>query len=128
MGGFMSSPTAEAAAASPESSRVQAFHSSSEWKNHFNTIKDKSSLIVIDFSATWCGPCRMIEPIFAEMSNKFNDVVFIKIDVDELADVAKEYDVQAMPTFVLLKNGKQIDKVLGAKKAELLRKIESHKG
>ncbi|PIA27998.1 hypothetical protein AQUCO_07400093v1 [Aquilegia coerulea] len=84
MGSFISSFAAPAIA-SPESSRVQAFHSSYEWKNHLNTIKDSSSLMVIDFSATWCGPCRMIEPVFAEMSNKFTDVIFIKIDVDELS-------------------------------------------
>ncbi|KAL5699109.1 Thioredoxin H-type [Ranunculus cassubicifolius] len=68
----------------------------------------------------------MIAPVFAEFSNTFPHVSFVKIDVDELADVAQEFQVQATPTFLLIKNGKPVDKVVGAKKDELQRKIEIH--
>ncbi|OVA09090.1 Thioredoxin [Macleaya cordata] len=112
---------------SSESSRVQAIHSSGEWRNHFNSLKNSSQLIVIDFTATWCGPCKMMAPIFADLAEKFTDVVFVKIDVDELMDVSREFGVQAMPTFVLLKQGKEVDKVVGAKKDELEKKIEMHR-
>ncbi|KAK4488464.1 hypothetical protein RD792_004228 [Penstemon davidsonii] len=83
--------------------------------------------MVVDFSATWCGPCKFIEPVFHEMSVKYSDVDFVKIDVDELADVAREFGVQAMPTFVLLKQGKEVERVTGAKKDELEQKILKHR-
>ncbi|EXB30121.1 Thioredoxin H2-2 [Morus notabilis] len=82
---------------------------------------------VIDFSATWCGPCKFMEPIYNDMAARFSDVDFVKIDVDELSDVAQEFGVQAMPTFVLTKKGKEVDRVVGAKKDELERKVQKHR-
>lgn len=105
---------ATAATSSPESSasRVQSFHSSARWQLHFNELKETNKLVnpqisifpqfcwirfsiltfsfknynqvVIDFSASWCGPCKFIEPAIHAMADKFNDVDFVKIDVDEL--------------------------------------------
>lgn len=83
--------------------------------------------MVVDFSASWCGPCKLMEPVINAMSSKFADVEFIKIDVDELSDVAKEFGVRAMPTFVLLKQGKEVDRVVGADKDELKNKVEKHR-
>ncbi|KAK4481852.1 hypothetical protein RD792_012828 [Penstemon davidsonii] len=83
--------------------------------------------MVIDFTASWCGPCQFIQPAFNEFAEKYTEVEFIKIDVDELMDVAQEFGVQAMPTFVLIKKGKEVDKVVGAKKEELMKKIEKHR-
>ncbi|KAL2330033.1 hypothetical protein Fmac_017614 [Flemingia macrophylla] len=112
---------------SAENARVQTFHSSPRWHLYFNEIKDSSKLVVIDFSASWCGPCKFIEPAIHAMSQSFTDVDFVNIDVDELTDVAGEYEVQAMPTFVLLKKGKEIDRVVGAKKDELENKIKKYR-
>ncbi|KAL2552327.1 Thioredoxin domain-containing protein [Forsythia ovata] len=108
-------------------SRVTAFHSSNRWQLHFNSSKQLNKLIVVDFSASWCGPCKFMEPVFNDMSSKYTDVDFAKIDVDELSDVAKEFAVQAMPTFVLLKQGKEVERVVGAKKDELEKKILKHR-
>lgn len=83
--------------------------------------------MVIDFAASWCGPCKQMEPAVHAMAAKFTDVQFAKIDVDELTDVAQEFGVQAMPTFVLVKKGNEVDRVVGAKKEELQRKIEKHR-
>ncbi|XP_058739238.1 thioredoxin H2 [Vicia villosa] len=130
MGSFFSSLLgADAAATTSQSSdqSVKTFHSSARWQLHFNEIKDSPKLVVIDFSATWCGPCKMMEPIVHAFANEFTDVEFIKIDVDELSDVAREFKVQAMPTFLLLKNGKEVDKIVGAKKDELKTKIQRHR-
>merc|ERR1711994_1026486 len=63
-------------------------------------------LVVIDFYATWCGPCKMIAPKLEEMSKTKTNVVFLKVDVDEAEDVAMEYNISAMPTFLFMKNGK----------------------
>ncbi|KAF8013009.1 hypothetical protein BT93_I1004 [Corymbia citriodora subsp. variegata] len=129
MGSFLSSllgGPADASSESSEPSRVQAFHSTPRWQLHFNTVKDTSKLMVIDFAAAWCGPCRMMEPAVNAMASKFADVEFAKIDVDELSDVAQEFGVQAMPTFVLVKKGTEVDRIVGAKKDELERKIQKH--
>ncbi|KAG8366840.1 hypothetical protein BUALT_Bualt16G0009700 [Buddleja alternifolia] len=131
MGGILSGllgGDAAAAAESPagessEPSRVMAFHSSQRWQLHFNSSKQLNKLMVVDFSATWCGPCKFIEPAFKDMAAKYTDVDFVKIDVDELSDVSREFGVQAMPTFVLLKQGKEVERVVGAKKDELEKKI-----
>ncbi|XP_060212181.1 thioredoxin H2-like, partial [Lycium barbarum] len=96
------------------------------WKLHFDSLKDTNKLVVIDFTATWCGPCKYMEPVLNEFAAKYTDVEFVKIDVDELADVAQEYGVQAMPTFMLIKKGKVIDKIVGADKDALKMKIEKH--
>ncbi|KAL3723238.1 hypothetical protein ACJRO7_035424 [Eucalyptus globulus] len=132
MGSYLSSLLGSPAAdGSPESSsepsRVQAFHSTPRWQLHFNKVKDTSQLMVIDFAASWCGPCRMMEPAVSAMASKFADVEFAKIDVDELSDVAREFGVQAMPTFVLVKKGKEVDRIVGAKKDELERKVQKHR-
>ncbi|KAK1289357.1 Thioredoxin H2-2 [Acorus calamus] len=81
-------------------------------------------MMVINFTASWCGPCRTIEPAIKVLAAKFTDVIFVKIDVDELMSVSEEWKVQTMPTFVLVKKGMEVDKVVGAKKDELQRKIE----
>jgi thioredoxin 1 len=73
-------------------------------------------IIVVDFHATWCGPCKMISPYFENLSTleEMKDVMFVKCDVDEAEDVAQYADVAAMPTFALIKDGKLEQKVTGA--------------
>ncbi len=66
---------------------------------------------------------RVNESRFVELSKKFPEIVFLKVDVDQLRDVAQEWDVQAMPTFIFIKDGKAVDKVVGALKDELERKV-----
>ncbi|KAG7543932.1 Thioredoxin-like superfamily [Arabidopsis thaliana x Arabidopsis arenosa] len=127
MGGVLSTVFGGGEDAAPgtesEPSRVLKFSSSARWQLHFNEIKESNKLLVVDFSASWCGPCRMIEPAIHAMADKFNDVDFVKLDVDELPDVAKEFNVTAMPTFVLVKRGKEIERIIGAKKDELEKKV-----
>ncbi|XP_010539941.1 PREDICTED: thioredoxin H2-like isoform X1 [Tarenaya hassleriana] len=130
MGGILSSFLGGAASESEtgsESDRVSKFSSSARWQLYFNEIKESSKLLVIDFTASWCGPCKMMAPVFQGLAEKFTDVEFVKIDVDEVPDVAREFGVQAMPTFVLVKRGREVDRVVGAKKDELERKISHHR-
>ncbi|CAA0833091.1 Thioredoxin H2 [Striga hermonthica] len=107
--------------------QVIAFHSSSKWKFHFEASKQISKLIVIDFTASWCGPCHSIQPAVEEFAETYTDVDFVKIDVDELDGVATEFGVHIMPTFILIKRGEEVDKVVGAKREELRKKIEQHR-
>lgn len=78
--------------------------------------KDFSSLIqdvaVVDFYANWCGPCKMFAPIFEEVSNDY-DINFIKIDVDNYQDIAREYGVMSIPTIILFKDGKEVKRNTG---------------
>ncbi|KAK1349209.1 putative monodehydroascorbate reductase (NADH) [Heracleum sosnowskyi] len=106
--------------------QVLIFRSSSKWNSHFQSSKETNKLMVIHFTATWCGPCRAMEPIIRDFAAKYVGVEFIQIDVDELEGVAKEYAVQALPAFVLIKKGKAVDKVVGAEKAALQKKIEKY--
>ncbi|CAM8881750.1 unnamed protein product [Rhodiola kirilowii] len=107
--------------------RVIIFHSTSQFRAHIKASKSSKKLMVIDFSASWCGrgPCRYTEPLIIELADKYSEVDFIKIDVDELPAVSRDFGIQAMPTFVLLKNGKEVDKVVGANMDELQWKLRS---
>ncbi|KAL7571038.1 hypothetical protein ACA910_003755 [Epithemia clementina (nom. ined.)] len=87
----------------------------------------EQKLVVIDFTATWCGPCKMIAPLFKEMSEAFDDVVFVKVDVDENPDTAAEYNVSAMPTFVFIKGGVVIERLMGANPSRLQELIREYK-
>ncbi|KAM7468576.1 hypothetical protein LguiB_016138 [Lonicera macranthoides] len=113
---------------SSEKAQVISFQSSDEWRTHFEASRESDKLMVIDFFASWCGPCKLMEPIVHEFAAKYTNVVFVKIDVDKLADVAREFGIKAMPTFILMKKGKQVDQLIGAKKEELQKKIEKHRG
>nr|CAG4711254.1 unnamed protein product [Naegleria fowleri] len=82
--------------------------------DEFNEALKHDKLVVADFTASWCGPCQYISPIFAAMSTQYEDVKFLKIDVDECQDIALEYGIEAMPTFQFFKNGTKVDEVQGA--------------
>ncbi|KAF7123285.1 hypothetical protein RHSIM_Rhsim12G0056900 [Rhododendron simsii] len=136
MGGELSALQNANRAQAVKNSQVLEFHSDSKWKAHFESSKETSKLMVIDFSASWCAPCRSMEPTIQEYASKYTDVEFVKIDVDELMDVAQEFGVQdvapkfgvqVMPTFILVKKGKVVDKITGARKEELQNKIEKHR-
>ncbi|KAM8900390.1 thioredoxin b [Spinachia spinachia] len=82
-------------------------------------------LVVVDFTATWCGPCKMIGPIFVQEAAKpeNKNVVFLKVDVDECDDVSKECGISCMPTFHFYKNSAKVFEFSGANKDTLLEKL-----
>jgi thioredoxin 1 len=73
-----------------------------------------SGSVVIDFFATWCGPCKHIAPKFEELSKMFPSVTFLKVDVDESPELSETFNVRAMPTFIFLHNGSIVKTIEGA--------------
>ncbi|XP_076647139.1 thioredoxin-2 [Halictus rubicundus] len=86
-----------------------------------------SNLVVIDFFAIWCGPCKMIGPKVEELSKELSDVVFLKVDIDELPDIAAQYEVTSMPTFVFIKGGKVLETFSGANYERLKLTVQKYK-
>lgn len=80
----------------------------------FEKLEKKSETLVIDFSASWCGPCRMMKPIFDEISteNNFN-CEFATVDIDECEKLAEKFSIMYVPTFLILKNGNEIARTSG---------------
>lgn len=69
--------------------------------------------VLIDFFATWCGPCKMLAPVLDKVAAEVKDVTFVKIDIDKNVDAAEEYGVQVIPTLVLVKNGEVVAREMG---------------
>ena len=82
----------------------------------FESEAKKSAVAVVDFSATWCGPCRMLAPVMEAVSEKLNGKVdFYNVDVDDAPELAGEYRVNSVPCLVLMKNGQFVDQSIGFK-------------
>ena len=85
-----------------------------------------SNLIIIDFSASWCMPCQTIKPVFAELSKKYENCIFLKVDVDEADELMEFFGPRSLPTFILMKNGKAFFKWSGSDEDTLKRNIEKY--
>ncbi|KAM5474303.1 hypothetical protein MauCBS54593_001877 [Microsporum audouinii] len=96
-------------------------------KQNFNELINSGKTVVIDFWATWCGPCRFISPIFEEVSNSgIPGIDFYKVDVDVEDEISQEVGIRAMPTFIVFKDGNKIDELIGANPSGLKSMIERH--
>ncbi|KAE8654023.1 Thioredoxin H-type 2 [Hibiscus syriacus] len=109
-----------------EEGQVIACHTVESWEQQLASANTSQKLVVVDFTASWCGPCRFIAPVLTDLAKKLPQVLFLKVDVDELKSVAQDWAIECMPTFIFLKEGRIIDKVVGARKDELQCKIENH--
>lgn len=105
-----------------------AIHSSAELETKLKAASKTSRLAILYFTATWCGPCRYISPVFTSLSGKYPKVVFLKVDIDDAQDVAVSWNISSVPTFFFIKNGKEIDKVVGVDKSALEKKIAQYAG
>ncbi|NCU17046.1 thioredoxin [Pallidibacillus pasinlerensis] len=83
-----------------------------------------SGLVLADFWATWCGPCKMIAPVLEELDAEMGDKVkIVKLDVDENQETAAKYGVMSIPTLILFKDGEIVDKVVGYRPKEALQEV-----
>lgn len=90
--------------------------------SNFNEII-KNNVVLVDFFADWCGPCKMLSPIIEELSNEMSDVNFVKVNIDESNEIASSYGIMSIPTLILFKNGKMINKIVGFTSKEELKKF-----
>ncbi|KIA85673.1 thioredoxin [Flavobacterium sp. AED] len=93
--------------------------------SNFNSIIQSEKPVLIDFFATWCGPCKMLSPILREVKDSLGDrVSIIKIDVDKNQQIASQYQVRGVPTMILFQNGKQLWRQSGVlTKEEIIKTI-----
>ncbi|XP_043107337.1 thioredoxin-like [Puntigrus tetrazona] len=86
-------------------------------------------LVVVDFTATWCGPCQSIAPFYKGLSENpdYANVVFLKVDVDDAQDVAQSCEIKCMPTFHFYKNGKKLDDFSGSNQDKLEDMVKRYK-
>lgn len=97
-------------------------------KENFEEIVMKSEVpVLVDFWATWCGPCKMIAPILDELSTERKDIKIVKVDVDQEQELAKKFGIRSIPTLYLMKNGEvEASKMGASSKAALAAWIDSN--
>lgn len=76
-------------------------------------VLDENGVVVVDFWANWCGPCKMIAPVIDELASEMQNVKFVKVDVDKSPSVAGQFKIASIPTLMMFKNGKPVDTLVG---------------
>lgn len=107
--------------------KVVSVESEDAWNGMMQDSALKGKLILVDFYATWCPPCRRASPVYGKMSIDYDDVLFLKVDVDKVPSLMRDQNVRAMPTFQLLRDSKRIDHVVGFDEQKIRRMIERHR-
>ncbi len=91
-------------------------------QNEFQSeVLDNKGVVVVDFFATWCGPCKMLAPILEELQEELSDVKIVKIDVDENPELANKYGIASIPTLKIFKDGNDVDTKVGFMPKEMLK-------
>ncbi|MBR5404124.1 MAG: thioredoxin [Bacteroidales bacterium] len=95
---------------------------------NFNELLQDEKLVIVDFWATWCGPCRMLSPILDQVEEEMPDqITVVKVNVDDADEIAAQYRIMSIPTLLFVKNGEIVDKTVGAMpKPALLEKIKAN--
>ena len=81
---------------------------------NFNQEIKNNNLLLVDFWAEWCGPCKSMHPIFTRMAKKYKQIRFARVNVDDAQNIAMKYEVQSIPTFIMFKNAEVVNRMVGA--------------
>ena len=94
----------------------------------FDGLLESEKLVIVDFWATWCGPCRMLSPLLDEVEEEMADkITVVKVNVDDADEIAMRYRIMSIPTLVFVKNGQMVDRTVGAMpKSTLVHRIEAN--
>ena len=94
----------------------------------FDGLLESEKLVIVDFWATWCGPCRMLSPLLDEVEEEMADkVTVVKVNVDDADEIAYRYRIMSIPTLIFFKDGKMVDRTVGAMpKSTLVERIEAN--
>ncbi|MBR4619014.1 MAG: thioredoxin [Bacilli bacterium] len=91
--------------------------------NFYEEIKQK--VVIVDFYASWCGPCRMLNPILEEVDKELDDIKILKVDVDEIRDISKKFGILSIPTLIVFKDGIVVEKKVGfSSKEDILKLVD----
>lgn len=96
--------------------------------NNFEAeVLNSTGYYLVDFWADWCGPCKMLAPVFEELSEELTDVNFVKVDIDQSMDLAQKFRIVSVPTMKIFKNGEEVDTLMGFMPKDVLKsKVEAH--
>lgn len=89
----------------------------------YDEVLKNNTSVFVDFYADWCGPCKMVGPLVEELSNEETDVKFVKVNVDDLPDVAQRYGIMSIPTLIAFKNGEIAASALGFQPKDALKQL-----
>ncbi len=96
-------------------------------KDFEGKVEKAENVVVLDFYADWCGPCRMLAPIFEELANEMDSVDFYKVNVEDASDLASRFGVRSIPTIIVFKQGEIVETLMGAMpKKNLAEVISKH--
>ncbi len=97
-------------------------------EKEFNDIIKSKKVVLVDFFATWCGPCRMLSPILEEVSEEANgEYEIVKVDVDESYDLAKKFGIMSVPTMIIFQDGVEAEKIIGLRsKDDIVETIKTY--
>lgn len=94
-----------------------------EIKNNDLEAINSAELAIVDFNATWCGPCRMLAPILEELSEEFTDIPFYACDVDQNMELAVKYNIQSIPAVGFFRNGQLVDLAVGFRSKDAMKAL-----
>ncbi|KAL6999395.1 Thioredoxin-like protein cxxs1 [Sarracenia purpurea var. burkii] len=105
-------------------SRVVKVDSEETWNFFINQARKQGCAVIVHFTAAWCIPSVAMKPFFQNLAVSFQDTLFLTVDVDDVKEVASKMKIKAMPTFVLMRGGVEVDKLVGANPDEISKRID----